>query len=171
MATGPPSMVYTVSSSSSLSTHILPKHTFAPTTHTHTHTQLQSDRQTDRHAGERPTDRTSHSQSAETQPELQVYGQTDRPTLTQADRQTERQAQTFNKSSSLVAPPSGSSLSLRPCSPPLPSHTSSKSKTPALFFEQRSNAKQMQVYEVTKNIYILFQQAVHQTPPNSPSSR
>lgn len=169
MATGPPSMVYTVSSSSSLSTHILPKHTFAPatpTTHTHTHTQLQSDRQTDRHTGERPTDRPSHSQSekaadrqAETQPELQAYGQTD------------RQAQTFNKSSSLVAPPSGSSLSLRPCSPPLPSHTSSKSKTPALFFEQRSNAKQMQVYEVTKKIYILFQQAVHQTPPNSPSSR
>ncbi|CDQ99035.1 unnamed protein product [Oncorhynchus mykiss] len=137
MATGPPNMVYTVSSSSSLSTHILPKYTFAPTTpttHTHTHTQLQSDRQTDRHVGERPTDRTSHSQSekaadrlAETQPELQAYGKTDRPTLTQADRQTEREAQTFNKSSSLVAPPSGSSLSLRPCSPPLPSHTSTGS--------------------------------------------
>ncbi|XP_029593357.1 protein capicua homolog isoform X1 [Salmo trutta] len=143
MAAVPPNMVYTVSSSSSLSTHILPKHTFAPatpTTHTHTHTQLQSDRQTDRHAGERPTDRTSHSQSekaadrqAETQPELQAYGQTDRPTLTQADRQTERQAQTFNKSSSLVVPPSGSSLSLRPCSPPLPSHTSSSTPdTPKL---------------------------------------
>ncbi|XP_038842276.1 protein capicua homolog [Salvelinus namaycush] len=132
MSAVPPNMVYTVSSSSSLSTHILPKHTFAPTTHTHI--QLQSDRQTDRQAGERPTDRTSHSQSekaadrqAQTQPELQAYGQTDRPTLTQADRQTERQAQTFNKSSSLVAPSSGSSLSLRPCSPPLPSHTSTGS--------------------------------------------
>ncbi|CAB1333966.1 unnamed protein product, partial [Coregonus sp. 'balchen'] len=134
MATIPPSMVYTVSSPSSLSSHILSKHTFAPTTHTHTHTQPQSDRQTDRHTGERPTDRTSHSQSekaadrqAETQAELQAYGQTDRPTLTQADRQTERQAQAFNKSSSLVAPPSGYSLSLRPCSPPLPSRTSTGS--------------------------------------------
>ncbi|KAK6326698.1 hypothetical protein J4Q44_G00023430 [Coregonus suidteri] len=132
MATIPPSMVYTVSSPSSLSSHILSKHTFAPTTHTHT--QPQSDRQTDRHAGERPTDRTSHSQSekaadrqAETQAELQAYGQTDRPTLTQADRQTEKQAQAFNKSSSLVAPPSGYSLSLRPCSPPLPSRTSTGS--------------------------------------------
>uniref|UniRef100_A0A8C7HNT1 Protein capicua homolog n=1 Tax=Oncorhynchus kisutch TaxID=8019 RepID=A0A8C7HNT1_ONCKI len=135
MSAVPPNMVYTVSSSSSLSTHILPKHTFAPATPTtHTHMQLQSDRQTDRQAGERPTDRMSHSQSekaadrpAETQPELQAYGQTDRPTLTQADRQTARQAQTFNKCSSLVAPPSGSSLLLRPCSPPLPSHTSTGS--------------------------------------------
>ncbi|XP_044064775.1 protein capicua homolog isoform X2 [Siniperca chuatsi] len=114
MATGvvsmtavPPSVVYSVSSPSSASPHILSKHTATPTTITHPHPQLHPDRQADRHLPlDRPADRQTDRQ-AERQTEL----------LTHSDRQLERQ------SSSSVAPPSGSAVSIRPCSPPLPIQT------------------------------------------------
>ncbi|KAL0985086.1 hypothetical protein UPYG_G00152730 [Umbra pygmaea] len=149
VATGPPSLVYTVSSPSSLSPHILPKHSVAHSTHTHAHTQPHADRHTDRHAGERPSDRLSHGQSEkstdrepERQAMLQAYGQTDRPPLTLADRQTERQSQTSSKSRSSSEPQSSSST-LRPSSPPLPSHTSSGSapSTPKLQLPARTPQK------------------------------
>ncbi|CAN9513769.1 unnamed protein product [Ophioblennius macclurei] len=103
MAAVPPSVVYSVSSPSSASPHILPKHAATtpiaithphPHPHPHSHPQPHADRQTDRPS------------------EL----------LTHADRQLERQAQTAaaaaaSSSSSSVAPPSGSVVSLRPCSP------------------------------------------------------
>uniref|UniRef100_A0A7N6ANS0 Protein capicua homolog n=1 Tax=Anabas testudineus TaxID=64144 RepID=A0A7N6ANS0_ANATE len=110
MATGavsmtavPPSVVYSVSSPSSASPHILPKHTATPATIAHPH----PDRQAERHLpADRPADRQTDRQ-AERQTEL----------LTHSDRQLERQTQTSSSSSS-VAPPSGSAVSIRPCSPP-----------------------------------------------------
>ncbi|KAM8734157.1 protein capicua homolog isoform 3-T3 [Acanthopagrus schlegelii] len=115
MATGvvsmtavPPSVVYSVSSPSSASPHILSKHTATPTTVTHTHPQLHLDRQADRHLPpDRPADRHTDRQT-ERQTELLMH----------LDRQLERQAQTSSSSSS-VAPPSGSAGAMRPCSPPL----------------------------------------------------
>nr|XP_020466453.1 protein capicua homolog isoform X2 [Monopterus albus] len=111
MATGvvsmtavPPSVVYSVSSPSSASPHILPKHTPSPATITHPH----PDRQADRHL---PTDRPADGQT-----DRQSERQTD--LLTHLDRQLERQMQTSSSSSS-VAPPSGSAVSIRACSPPL----------------------------------------------------
>ncbi|XP_040900073.1 protein capicua homolog isoform X3 [Toxotes jaculatrix] len=121
MATGvvsmtavPPSVVYSVSSPSSASPHILPKHTATPATITHPH----PDRQADRHL---PLDRPADRQ-AERQTEL----------LTHSDRQLERPTQ-ISSSSSSVAPPSGSSVSIRPCSPPIQIQTpSSAPGTPKL---------------------------------------
>ncbi|XP_029928820.1 protein capicua homolog isoform X2 [Myripristis murdjan] len=120
MATGvvsmtavPPSVVYSVSSPSSVSPHSLPKHTAASSSIAHTHPQPHLDRQADRHLSQdRPADR-------------QADRQTDRQTelLTPQDRHLERQTQVSSTSSS-VAPPSGSAVSIRPCSPPLPIHTS-----------------------------------------------
>ncbi|XP_070823584.1 protein capicua homolog isoform X3 [Chaetodon trifascialis] len=115
MATGvvsmtavPPSVVYSVSSPSSASPHILSKHTATPTTITHPHPQLHLDRHADRHLPpDRPADR---------QTDRQAERQTDQ--LMHLDRQSERQAQTSSSSSS-VAPPSGTAVSMRPCSPPL----------------------------------------------------
>lgn len=111
MATGvvsmtavPPSVVYSVSSPSSSSPHILPKHTATLATITHPH----PDRQAERHL---PADRL-----ADRQTDRQAGGQTE--LLTQSDRQLERQTQTSISSSS-VAPPSGSAVSIKPCSPPL----------------------------------------------------
>ncbi|XP_060905164.1 protein capicua homolog [Labrus mixtus] len=112
MATGvvsmtavPPSVVYSVSSPSSASPHIFSKHTAIPTTITHPHPQLHTDRQADRHMPpDRPADRHTERQ-AERQTELLMH----------SERQLERQSQI---SSSSVAPPSGSSVSIRPCSPP-----------------------------------------------------
>ncbi|XP_034030313.1 protein capicua homolog isoform X2 [Thalassophryne amazonica] len=95
---GPPNVVYSVSSPSSASPHILPKHTPTPTTITHTHLQQHPDRQADR-----PADQQSDRQ-AERQADL----------LTHLDRRLERQMQT---SSSSVVPPSGSLAVIRPCSP------------------------------------------------------
>lgn len=107
MATGvvsmtavPPSVVYSVSSPSSASPHILPKHTATPAAVAHPHPE----RQADRHL---PLDRPADRQ-AERQTEL----------LTHAERQLERQMQTCSSSGSL-APPSGPAVSIRPCSPPL----------------------------------------------------
>ncbi|XP_034729974.1 protein capicua homolog isoform X2 [Etheostoma cragini] len=113
MATGvvsmtavPPSVVYSVSSPSSASPHILSKYTATPSTVTHPHPHFHLDRQADRHLPpDRPADRQADRQ-AERQTEL----------LTHSDRHLERQAST---NSSSVAPPSGSAVSIRPCSPPL----------------------------------------------------
>lgn len=117
MATGvvsmtavPPSVVYSVSSPSSASPHILSKHT---ATITHPHSQLHLDRQADRH---RPLDRPGERQSdrqAERQTEMVMH----------SDRQLERQAQTPSSSNSSVALPSGSAVSMRTSSPPLPIQT------------------------------------------------
>lgn len=114
MATGvvsmtavPPSVVYSVSSPSSSSPHILPKHTATLATITHPHL----DRQPDRHLpADRPTDRQAGGQK-------ELLTQSDRQ-LERQDRQLERQGQTSTSSSS-VAPPCGSAVSLKPCSPPL----------------------------------------------------
>uniref|UniRef100_A0A668AC69 Protein capicua homolog n=1 Tax=Myripristis murdjan TaxID=586833 RepID=A0A668AC69_9TELE len=109
MATGvvsmtavPPSVVYSVSSPSSVSPHSLPKHTAASSSIAHTHPQPHLDRQADRHLSQdRPADR-------------QADRQTDRQTelLTPQDRHLERQTQVSSTSSS-VAPPSGSAVSIR----------------------------------------------------------
>lgn len=108
MTAVPPSVVYSVSSPSSASPHILSKYTATPTTVTHIHPQLHLDRQADRHLPpDRPADRHTDRQT-ERQTELLMH----------LDRQLERQAQTSSSSSS-VAPPSGSAGSMRPCSPPL----------------------------------------------------
>lgn len=113
MATGvvsmtavPPSVVYSVSSPSSASPHILPKHTGCPAMLTHPH----SDRQADRHLPvDRPADRQT-DRPAKRQTELLIH----------SDRQLERQTQTSSSSSSSsVAPPSGPAVSIRPCSPQL----------------------------------------------------
>lgn len=121
MATGvvsmtavPPSVVHSVSSPSSASPHILSKHTAAATTVTHTHPQLHLERATERHvpldrAADRPADRQTERQAE---------------MLMQLDRQLERQGQTSSSSSSSVAAPSGSTVSMRPNSPPLPIQTS-----------------------------------------------
>ncbi|KAM9798037.1 protein capicua homolog [Neosynchiropus ocellatus] len=87
VAAVPPSVVYSVSSPSSASHHILPKHTTTPVTVPHAHTDRSL-----------PTDR-----SAERQPDL-------------SDRQLERQSQT-SSSGGVVAPPSGQIMSARSSSP------------------------------------------------------
>uniref|UniRef100_A0A3Q3KGY0 Protein capicua homolog n=1 Tax=Monopterus albus TaxID=43700 RepID=A0A3Q3KGY0_MONAL len=116
MATGvvsmtavPPSVVYSVSSPSSASPHILPKHTPSPATITHPH----PDRQADRHL---PTDRPADGQT-----DRQSERQTD--LLTHLDRQLERQMQTSSSSSS-VAPSTPGTPKLTP----LPVRTPQKVK-------------------------------------------
>lgn len=115
MATGvvsmtavPPSVVYSLSSPSSASPHILSKHTTTSTTVMHP--QVHLDRQADRHLPlDRPTDRQT-----DRQPERQT------DMVMHLDRQSERQAQTSSSSSSSsVAPLSGSAGPLQPVSPPL----------------------------------------------------
>uniref|UniRef100_A0A8D3A9M4 Protein capicua homolog n=1 Tax=Scophthalmus maximus TaxID=52904 RepID=A0A8D3A9M4_SCOMX len=83
MTTVPPSVVYSVSSPSSMSPHILPKHTATAATITH----LPPDRQAERHL---PPNRAADRQ-AERQTEL----------LTHSDRQLERQMQASGNSSSV----------------------------------------------------------------------
>lgn len=112
MTAVPPSVVHSVTSPSSASSHILSKHTAAATTVTHTHPQLHLDRPSERHLPlDRPADRQMDRQT-ERQAEM----------LMQLDRQLDRQGQT--SSSSSVAPPSGSTVSIRANSPPLPVQTS-----------------------------------------------
>ncbi|XP_035496858.2 protein capicua homolog isoform X3 [Scophthalmus maximus] len=114
MTTVPPSVVYSVSSPSSMSPHILPKHTATAATITH----LPPDRQAERHL---PPNRAADRQ-AERQTEL----------LTHSDRQLERQMQASGNSSS-VAPPGGLTVSIRPCSPSLQIQTPGSSPgTPKL---------------------------------------
>ncbi|XP_036450828.1 protein capicua homolog isoform X4 [Colossoma macropomum] len=116
-ATVPPGVVYTVSSPSSLSPHILPKHT-SPTSATST-TLVTSDRQGH---GPAHSERQLHQDRAAeghmyTQP---ADRQTDKLPVAQADRL----AQAAGKScSSSTAPPPGTSLTLQPGSPAQPSHT------------------------------------------------
>ncbi|XP_031431538.1 protein capicua homolog isoform X2 [Clupea harengus] len=122
VATVPPSVVYTVSSPSSLSPHILPKHTPSPPlthTHTHTHTSPQADRHLPHPTLERQTDRQPESYSPQTD------RQTDRSPLPHAQASSKAPA-------SSSAPPSGTAVPLRPTSPPAPIHTGSAPGTPKL---------------------------------------
>uniref|UniRef100_A0A3P9HIY8 Protein capicua homolog n=1 Tax=Oryzias latipes TaxID=8090 RepID=A0A3P9HIY8_ORYLA len=101
MAAVPPSVAYTVSSSSSVSTQILAKH--PPTLSAVTpHPQPHPDRQADRQP---PADRPAERQN-DRQAELPAH----------SERQLDRQLHTSSSGSS-VAPPGGSAVSLRPCSP------------------------------------------------------
>ncbi|XP_061573139.1 protein capicua homolog isoform X2 [Cololabis saira] len=112
MAAVPPSVVYSVSSPSSASPHILPKHTATPTTVAHSHAQSHPDRHADRHADRHlPPDRCADQQS-----DRQSDWQAELPT--HMERRFDRQLQTSG-SSCAAAPPSGSAVSMRPCSPPL----------------------------------------------------
>ncbi|XP_072536622.1 protein capicua homolog isoform X2 [Salminus brasiliensis] len=106
-ATVPSGVVYTVSSPSSLSPHILPKHTSA-TSVTST-TLVPSDRQGH---GLAHSERQSHQERAA---EGHVLSQADR--LAQAAGKS-----SSSSSSSSTAPPSGMSLPLQPGSPAQPSH-------------------------------------------------
>uniref|UniRef100_A0A8D0AYN0 Protein capicua homolog n=1 Tax=Sander lucioperca TaxID=283035 RepID=A0A8D0AYN0_SANLU len=126
MATGvvsmtavPPSVVYSVSSPSSTSSHILSKYTATPTTIMNPHPQPHLDRQADRHLPpDRPADRQTDRQ-AERQTEL----------LTHSDRPLERQAST---NSSSVAPPGGSATGWRESLPssPLPPPSATEPSLP-----------------------------------------
>lgn len=117
MTAAPPSVVYSVSSPSSTSPHILPKHTHTSTTVTHPH----PDRLLDRHL---PPDRPPERQSDRPQRHTEM--------LTHLDRQLERQPQPSSISST-VAPPSGSNIPIKPCSPQLQIQTSvSTAGTPKL---------------------------------------
>uniref|UniRef100_A0A1A7XLK4 Protein capicua homolog n=1 Tax=Iconisemion striatum TaxID=60296 RepID=A0A1A7XLK4_9TELE len=108
LAAVPPSVVYSVSSPSSASPHILPKHTVTPTGALLPHPQPHLERQADRHLlPDRSADRQNDRQS-DRQAEV----------LAHADRQMERQTTTSGSIGS-AAPPSGSALSIRPCSPPI----------------------------------------------------
>lgn len=105
----PPSVVYSLSSPSSASPHILSKHTAATTTTTTAaaaaavvHPQQQHlDRQPDRHL---PPDRAVDRQA---------------DAALNLDRPSERQPQNLSSGNS-AAPPSGPAGSLQPISPPLP---------------------------------------------------
>ncbi|KAJ8389450.1 hypothetical protein AAFF_G00119880 [Aldrovandia affinis] len=117
VTTVPPSVVYTMASSSPPSLHILPKHVQAPPA------DLQMDRQTE--------------SPAHTQAEALTYAQLEPLKHSQMDRPGERpphsQPQTSVKQSSVsVAAPNGVTASLQPSSPPLPSHTGSAPGTPKL---------------------------------------
>ncbi|KAG9275974.1 hypothetical protein AMEX_G8220 [Astyanax mexicanus] len=105
-ATVPSGVVYTVSSPSSLSPHILPKHTLA-TSVTST-TLVPSDRQGH---GPAHSERQPHQERAAAEGHMLS--------------QTDRLAQAAGKisSSSSTAPPPGTSLPLQPSSPAQPSHT------------------------------------------------
>ncbi|XP_077065981.1 protein capicua homolog isoform X1 [Siphateles boraxobius] len=128
MATVSPSVVYTVSSSSGLSSHILPKHT-TPNSMTsvtldrqgnisaHSERQLHQERTLDR----QHTDNQVYTQSSERQ--------TEKLSLLQP----EKQFQVLSKgSSSSVVPPQGSSMPLQPGSPAQPAHSGSAPGTPKL---------------------------------------
>ncbi|XP_028837479.1 protein capicua homolog isoform X2 [Denticeps clupeoides] len=133
VATVPPSVVYTVSSPSSLSPHILPKQslaTLAPSlserqSHVLPHGERQahlplekpSERQTDRQA-ERQTERLADRQ-------LETHSHMDRPSHSQTQVSAKASASSAVSSS-------GSAVPLLPSSPSLPSHTGSAPGTPKL---------------------------------------
>ncbi|XP_051722289.1 protein capicua homolog isoform X3 [Ctenopharyngodon idella] len=128
MATVSPSVVYTVSSSSGLSSHILPKHTT-----TNSMTSVTSDRQ---------GNVSAHSERQLHQERTLDRQHTDSPGYTQSsERQTEKvsllqpdkQFQVPSKGgSSSVAPSQGTSVPLQPGSPAQPSHSGSAPGTPKL---------------------------------------
>lgn len=147
MTAVPPSVVYSVSSPSSSSPHILPKHTVTPGTITHPHL----DRQADRHLPlERPAERQADRQT-ERQTEL----------LPHSDRQLERQMHTSSSTSS-VAPPSGLAVSIRPCSPPLQIQT--PGTVMCIFYNPRLNLQGF-IY-LFVYFYLSVLQAAHQVHPN-----
>nr|XP_055065830.1 protein capicua homolog isoform X2 [Misgurnus anguillicaudatus] len=122
MATVSPSVVYTVSSPSSLSPHILPKHTTTNSVASdrqgnvplHSERQLHQDRAPDRQHADGMYPQSSDRQS-------------EKISVTQMDKQF----QAPSKSSS-AAPPPGSSVPLQPGSPAPPSHPGSAPGTPKL---------------------------------------
>ncbi|XP_066538725.1 protein capicua homolog isoform X2 [Hoplias malabaricus] len=110
-ATVPPGVVYTVSSPSSLSPHILPKHTSSASSVTST-IPVTSDRQ-------------GHTPAHTERQEVHVYAQTadrqmEKLSLSQTDRMP---SAVVKSSSSSTAPPSGTAMTLQPGSPAQPSHT------------------------------------------------
>ncbi len=119
MATVSPGVVYTVSSSSCLSPHILPKHTT-----TTSMTSVTSDRQgnisthSERHLHQERTLDRQHTDS-------QVYSQSfERQAEKVLLLQPDKQFQVLSKSSnSSVAPPPGTSVPLQPGSPAQISHS------------------------------------------------
>uniref|UniRef100_A0A1A8HAI5 Protein capicua homolog n=1 Tax=Nothobranchius korthausae TaxID=1143690 RepID=A0A1A8HAI5_9TELE len=120
LAAVPSSVVYSVSSPSSASPHILPKHTMTPTGALLPHPQPHPERQADRHLlPDRSADRQNDRQAE---------------ALAHADRQMERQTTTSGSISS-AAPSSGVAVSIRPCSPPIqiqpPGSTPKLSQLPA----------------------------------------
>uniref|UniRef100_A0A1A8J0V6 Protein capicua homolog n=1 Tax=Nothobranchius kuhntae TaxID=321403 RepID=A0A1A8J0V6_NOTKU len=120
LAAVPPSVVYSVSSPSSASPHILPKHTMTPTGALLPHPQPHPERQADRHLlPDRSADRQNERQA---------------DALAHADRLMERQTTTSGIISS-AAPSSGVAVSMRPCSPPIqiqpPGSTPKLSQLPA----------------------------------------
>ncbi|XP_002664857.4 protein capicua homolog isoform X2 [Danio rerio] len=128
MATVSPSVVYTVSSSSSLSPHILPKHTTAtsmtPVTldrqvnvSVHSERQLHQERSLER----QHTDSQVYTLSSERQ--------TEKGCLLQLDKHFQVPSK---GSGSSVAPPSATSVPLQPGSPAQPSHSGSAPGTPKL---------------------------------------
>uniref|UniRef100_A0A9J8AKP1 Protein capicua homolog n=1 Tax=Cyprinus carpio carpio TaxID=630221 RepID=A0A9J8AKP1_CYPCA len=128
MATVSPSVVYTVSSSSCLSPHILPKHTIMTSmtsvtsdrqgnVSTHSERQLHQERTLDR----QHTDSQVYTQSSERQ--------TEKISLLQPDKQFQFPSKS---SSSSVAPSPGTSVPLQPGSPAQTSHSGSAPGTPKL---------------------------------------
>ncbi|KAM8869920.1 protein capicua homolog isoform 2-T5 [Spinachia spinachia] len=104
MTAVPPSVVYSISGPSTVSSHILSKHSATLSTIAHPHPQPQPDRQADRHPPpDRPPDRQT-DRPAERQTEL----------MTHSDRHLERQT---SASVGSVAPPGASVVSTRSCSP------------------------------------------------------
>ncbi|XP_051576723.1 protein capicua homolog [Myxocyprinus asiaticus] len=123
MATVSPSVVYTVSSPSNLSPHIIPKHTT-----TTSMTSLNSDRQ-----GNVPThsERQSHQEKTldRQHTDGKVYTQlserqAEKVSLSQTDKQFQIPSK-CNNSSISAAPPSSTSLPMQPGSPAQPSHSGS----------------------------------------------
>ncbi|KAK7147549.1 hypothetical protein R3I94_010160 [Phoxinus phoxinus] len=128
MATVSPSVVYTVSSSSGLSSHILPKHTMSNSMtsvtldrqgniSTHSERQLHQERTLDR----QHTDSQVYTQLSERQ--------TEKLSLLQPDKQFQVPSKGCSSS---VAPPQGTSMPLQPGSPAQPSHSGSAPGTPKL---------------------------------------
>lgn len=150
MAAVPPSVVYSVSSPSSASPHILPKHATTPTTIAHSHPQSHPDRQADRHL--------QLDRSAEQQNDRQTDRQAELPT--HSERRLDRQMQTSSGSSS-AAPPSGPAVSIRPCSPSL--QIQMTGMTASGFYPKQNF---FCVNHLSFLLKLCLLQAVHQVPPN-----
>ncbi|XP_029115969.1 protein capicua homolog isoform X2 [Scleropages formosus] len=118
VAAVPPNVMYTVSSPSTLSSHILPKHTLAPQTQTQMQLPGQPERQTHtQHHADRQSLSQAHAQT-DRHAEVQTFSQTDR----QAERQSHSQPSS-KPSSSLITTSTGPGTSLRASSPSTSSHT------------------------------------------------
>lgn len=122
MATVSPSVVYTVSSPSSLSPHILPKHTTTTSV-----TSVTSDRQ-----GNVPSNSERQSHQDRHHPDSIYPQSSDRQAENVSLSQMEKSFQIPTKSISSSAPPPGTSVPLQPGSPAPPSHSCSAPGTPKL---------------------------------------